>query len=92
MALEAISKLFSAREALPLDAADMQYGMERFLQQELRSDKIHCRIKDAAKGVVISVGSAALAEAVYIREKDLRGYATSELHCPLGPISVMLEI
>lgn len=92
MALESISKLFSDRDSVTLDNSDIQHGIERFLQHELHSDKIHCRVKDAAKGVVISVGSTALAEAVYVREKDLRGYASSQLGCSLGFVSVMLEV
>jgi len=91
MALEAIAKLFSNREIYPLDSFDIQHGIERFLQKELCSEKIHCKVRGNAMGVDIQVGSTALAEAMYIRESDIRKYALSQLQCSLGSIRVILE-
>ncbi|MEK7499653.1 MAG: hypothetical protein AAB649_03535 [Patescibacteria group bacterium] len=92
MALTAISKLFTSRQNLQADSFDIQHGIEQFLQQELHSEKIHCKVKGAGYHVDIRVGTTALAEATWIREKDVREYVFSQLQCSLGAISVMLEI
>ncbi|MDA1168910.1 MAG: hypothetical protein O3A36_01070 [bacterium] len=92
MALEAISKLFTNRKSVHADSFDIQHGIEQFLQQELHSERIHCKVKGAAVNVDVRVGTTALAEAILIREGDVRRYVTTQLQCSLGLIRVMLEI
>lgn len=92
MAFEAVSHLFADR-TVQLDSSDMQHGMEQFLQQELHSEKVRCRLRGGSNPRVdVRVGSTALAEAVLLREKDMRLYAQSQLQCSLGVIQVILDI
>lgn len=91
MGFESISKLFNDRD-VRLDSSDIQHGIESFLQEELHSERIHCRIVGASSRVDIRVGTPALAEAILIRERAIRNYGESQLHCSLGEIRIMLEV
>lgn len=91
MAFQAISQLFSSRD-LRLESSDIQHGIQSFLQDQLHSEKIHCRIVGASLRADIRVGSATLAEAVLVRESNIRKYASSQLECSLGEIRVILDL
>ncbi len=91
MAFEALSQLFTSRD-VRLEGSDIQHGIQNFLQEELRSEKIHCKIVGASLRADIRVGSAALAEAVLVREGNIRRYAQNHLECSLGEIRVMLDL
>lgn len=91
MALEAISKLFATRD-IRIDADDVQFGIERYLQQELHTENVHCRVRGTSLRVDIRVGTTALAEAVLIREKDIREYVKTQLQCSLAGIFVILDV
>ncbi len=91
MVFNSASQLFTQRDSRMGDS-DIQYVVEHFLQQELRSEKIHCRVSGTSRKIAIRVGSAALAEAVLIREKEIRAYVQSLLECSLGGIRVMLDV
>jgi hypothetical protein len=91
MAFEALSQLFTGRD-IRLESSDIQHGIQNFLQEELRSERVHCKILGASFRADIRVGSAALAEAVLIREGNIRRYAQSQLQCSLGEIRVMLDL
>jgi hypothetical protein len=91
MALQDISQLFSER-TYTATASDARYGIERFLQQELRSQKIYCTLRDDYSKLDIRVGSPVLFEGVLIRERDVRDYVRSQFQCSLGNISVMLDV
>lgn len=88
MALENISKLFSNR-AVVIAPTDVAYGIERFLQSALRSERIQCRMGGKAT-VTIRVGSPALAQTVLVYEHDIRLFAVSEFGCTIHSICVLL--
>ncbi|OGY30912.1 MAG: hypothetical protein A3C02_03260 [Candidatus Andersenbacteria bacterium RIFCSPHIGHO2_02_FULL_45_11] len=88
MALENISKLFSER-VTAISGSDIGYGIERFLQTALRSQRIQCR-NDGGSGITIRAGTCALAQAVLVHEYDLRLFAQRELGCTIGSICVLL--
>ena len=91
MALQNISQLFSDRN-IRIDSSDIQHGIEQFLQDELHSERVHCRTQGDPLRVDVRVGSPALAEAVLLREREIREYAKSVLQCSVGTIRVMLDI
>lgn len=91
MAFEPLSQLFTGRD-VRLESSDIQHGIQNFLQEELHSEKIHCKISGASLRADIRVGSPALAEAVLVREGNIRRYALSQLKCSLGEIRVMLDL
>lgn len=88
MALENISKLFSNRSAT-LPPSDIAYGIDRFLQSALRSERIQCRMGGNAT-ITIRVGSPALAQTVSVYEHDIRLFASKELGCTIQDICVLL--
>lgn len=91
MAFTPISQLFSARD-VRFEVSDIQYGIDAFLQQELHSEKVHCKIVGTLLRADIRVGGTALAEAILVREKDIRDYAISHFECLLGEVRVILEV
>lgn len=91
MAFQVISQLFTNRD-VRLESSDIQHGIESFLQGELHSEKIHCKVSGASLRLDIRVGSAALAEAVLVRERHIRKHAQAQLQCSLGEIRVMLDL
>ncbi len=88
MALENISKLFSERVST-ISPADIAYGIERFLQSALHSQRIRCR-SDVGSGITIWAGTCALAQAALVHEYDIRLFAKRELGCTIGTICVLL--
>ncbi len=88
MALENISKLFNARVST-ITASDIAYGIERFLQSALRSQRIQCR-SDGGSSITIRAGTCALAQAALVHEYDIRLFAQRELGCTIGSICVLL--
>lgn len=91
MALELISDLFTDREGV-ITPQDVQYSVERFLQEQLHTEKIRCRVVGASLGIEVRVGSPALAEAVLIREESVRGNIQNGLGCSLGDMRVILDV
>lgn len=88
MALENISKLFSNR-TITVTPADVSYGIERFLQSALRSERIQCCM-GGKTAVTIRVGSPALAQMVLVYEHDIRLFALRELGYTIDDICVLL--
>ncbi len=91
MALQSISELF-AGSSRTMEPSDIQHGLEHFVQKELCSEKIHCKISSSSLRLDIRAGSAALVEALIVRERNIRAYAQAELGCSLGEIRVMLDL
>lgn len=89
MALENISKLFTSRASV-LTAADVAYGIERFLQKKLASQHIQCRIDGTISTITIRTGSPALAQAASVCEYDILLYAKEQLGCTIQTICVLL--
>lgn len=87
MALENISKLFSNRVTV-ISPSDVGYGIERFLQSALHSQRIQCRSDGSS--ITIRAGTCALAQAVLVYEYDIRLFARRELGCTIGTICVLL--
>lgn len=91
MALQNISHLFSDRN-IHIDSSDMRHGIEQFIQGQLHSEKVHCRAQGEPLRVDVRVGSPALAEAVLLREGDIREYIRSQFRCSVGVIRVILDM
>ena len=91
MAFTPISQLFSARD-VHFENSDIQYGIDAFLQQELHSEKVHCKLVGASMRADICVGSTAVEEGILVREKDIRDFAVSHFECLIGEIRAILEV
>lgn len=87
MALEDISALFQDRTDA-LSSHDIAYGIERFLQELTRSQKVQCRANGSS--LTIRVGTPTLAQVVSVCEYDILSYAKEELGYAITKIQVIL--
>lgn len=89
MAFESISGLFTNRVS-DISDADVSYGIERFLQSRLRSQRVQCRGNIGGGTVTIRVGTPALAQMVLLCEAEIRLFAKRELGRTIQDICVLL--
>ena len=91
MALQSVSHLFQ-EDRRALGHEDVGHMVENFLRNEVKSDAVYCKAHErgGAVRVRVRVGSAALAEAVLIREQNIRDYIDGALGISLGDIRVVV--
>ena len=91
MALQSISHLFQ-EDRRALGREDVGYMIERFLREQVRSDAVYCKAHErgGVMRVRVRTGSAALAEAVLVRDQDIRDYVQGAVGVSLGDIRVVV--
>ncbi len=91
MAFKSIAQLFQGERSAP-SAGDVGYVVEGFLRKALSSDAITCRGQEHASGIRLRVhaGSTALAEGVFIREREVREFVFATFHMKVGRIRVVV--
>lgn len=87
MSLEDISALFKDR-TVALSSHDVAYGIERFLQELTKSQRVQCR--NNGSSLIIRVGTPALAQTVSVCEYDILSYIKDELGCAITTVQVIL--
>lgn len=86
--LQPIGELFSQRKEATWQASDIRLAIERFLQQELRSDNVYCV---AVKGghATIRVGSPTLYQEARLRQWDVAQALAEEIGYTLERFTII---
>lgn len=89
MAIESIANIFQNR-VYSITDSDIAYGIERFLQEILKSQRILCKSDGNGSIITVRVATPALAQQTLLYEHDIRHFASTNLGCTIQTLCVLL--